>query len=166
MERLQKYIARCGVSSRRKAEELILQGKVKVNGEVVTELGTKVSGDDIITVDGKLLSIEDKVYYVMNKPRGVISSSSDEKDRKTVISILPNQLQEKRLFPVGRLDYDTKGVILLTNDGEFMNLLVGPNSNLEKEYLARVDGIFTKAALSKICNGVTIDGYKKMQRIY
>lgn len=160
MERLQKYIARCGVSSRRKAEELILQGKVKVNGEVVTELGTKVSGDDIITVDGKLLSIEDKVYYVMNKPRGVISSSSDEKDRKTVISILPNQLQEKRLFPVGRLDYDTKGVILLTNDGEFMNLLVGPNSNLEKEYLARVDGIFTKAALSKICNGVTIDGYK------
>lgn len=160
MERLQKFIARCGVASRRKAEELISSGRVKVNGEVVNTLGTKVSGNDVVSVDNKVIEIIDKVYYVMNKPRGIISSSNDEKGRDTVVSILPEEIQKKRVFPIGRLDYDTKGVLLLTNDGEFMNILVGPESNLEKEYLARVEGIFTKEALSKLLNGVVIDDYK------
>lgn len=159
MERLQKYIASCGVASRRKAEDLIVSGRVKVNGVVVTELGTKVKSNDEVLVDGKLITVTESVYLVMNKPRGVLSTTKDDKGRKTVITILRPEYINKRLFPVGRLDYDTKGVILLTNDGEFMNHLVGPKSNLEKEYLARVDGIFTKDDLKKICSGVKIDNY-------
>ena len=159
LERLQKYIASCGVTSRRKAEELIASGRVTVNGEVVTEQGTKVSHNDIVCVDGKVIENVENVYYVMNKPRGIISSVNDEKGRKTVISILPQELQNKRLFPVGRLDYDTKGVLILTNDGEFMNTLVGPQSNLEKEYLARIEGVFKKEHLTKLCSGLKIDDY-------
>ena len=159
MERLQKHIARGGICSRRKAEELILAGRVTVNGEVVTELGIKVSGNDLVTVDGVVVDISDYQYLVMNKPRGVISSVNDEAGRKTVISILPEQLKKYRLFPIGRLDYDTKGVLLLTNDGDFMNLLVGPQSNVEKEYLARVSGIMTKEKLMELNRGVDIGGY-------
>ena len=159
MERLQKFIASCGVCSRRKAEELITSGRVKVNGEVITELGTKVSKNDVVMVDGKIIEVSESIYLVMNKPRGVISSVSDDKNRKTVISILPSEFEKYHLFPVGRLDYDTKGVLILTNDGEFMNTLVGPQSNLEKEYLARVEGIFTKTDLANITKGVKLDGY-------
>ncbi|HPT89640.1 MAG TPA: pseudouridine synthase, partial [Bacilli bacterium] len=148
MERLQKVIAQSGIVSRRKAEELIQLGRVKVNGEVVTALGTKVSNEDFIEVDGVPLVREEKIYLLMNKPRGVISSTKDEKQRKTVISILPEEYQKYRLFPVGRLDYDTKGVILLTNDGELMNRLIGPQSNVEKEYLARVDGIINSKSIN------------------
>ncbi len=165
MERLQKYIASCGVTSRRKAEELIISGKVKVNGKIVTELGTKVSDKDVISVDGKIINTEEHVYLAMNKPRGVLSSAVDDLGRKTVLTLLEeshlgNKYKNKRLFPIGRLDYDTKGIILLTNDGEFMNHLVGPQSNLEKEYLARVDGIFTKEHLKKLCSGIKIDDFK------
>lgn len=159
MERLQKIIARSGICSRRKAEELIVAGRVKVNGEIVNTLGVKASFDDIITVDDEQIIIKELKYYVLNKPRYVISTVNDEKDRQTVISILPKHLQEYRLFPVGRLDYDTKGVILLTNDGEFMNNLVGPQSNIEKEYLVRLDGIITKEELRKMEKGVKIDDY-------
>lgn len=165
MERLQKYIASCGIASRRKAEELIIAGRVKVNGNVVTELGTKVGSKDVITVDEKVVSTDEHIYLAMNKPRGVLSTACDDLGRKTVIKLLEeshlgNKYKGKRLFPIGRLDYDTKGIILLTNDGEFMNHLVGPQSNLEKEYLARVEGIFTKEHLKKICSGVKIDDYK------
>lgn len=159
MERLQKYMARSGVASRRKSEELIATGHVKVNGSIITEMGYKVSGNDVVEVDGKIIEINELCYIAMNKPRGVISSANDEKNRKTVVSILPSELSEYRLFPVGRLDYDTKGIILLTNDGEFMNALVGPKSNLEKEYIARVEGIFKKEDARKIASGVDIDGY-------
>lgn len=159
MERLQKYMARCGVASRRKAEEIILAGRVKVNGNVVTELGTKVTGNDMVEVDGNVIECNEYIYLAMNKPRGIISSANDEHDRKTVVSILPKEFQSYRLFPVGRLDYDTKGVILLTNDGEFMNTLVGPKSNLEKEYLARVEGIVSKEEIIKLCSGLKIDDY-------
>ncbi len=159
MERLQKYLARCGVASRRKAEEIISSGRVKVNGEVITEMGYKVSGNDTVEVDGEVLEIKDKIYLAMNKPRGIISSSNDEKGRKTVVSILPKEIQDYRVFPVGRLDYDTKGILLLTNDGEFMNTLVGPKSNLEKEYLVRVDGIASRDVTKKIAYGVDIGGY-------
>lgn len=159
MERLQKYMARCGVSSRRKAEELIKSGRVKVNGEVVIEMGVKVSGNDTVTVDDIPIEIKEYKYLVMNKPRYLISSASDEKGRPTIVSILPQEYQDYRLFPVGRLDYDTKGVILLTNDGEFMNSLVGPQSYTEKEYLVRLEGIISKTQLKVIANGVDIGGY-------
>ena len=159
MERLQKVIAKCGVASRRKAEELIKDGKVKVNGEVVTEMGIKVSKKDVIVVNGKTLEFEELKYYCLNKPRYIISSANDEHDRNTVISILPEEVKRERLYPVGRLDYDTKGVILLTNDGEFMNQLVGPQSYLEKEYLARVEGIVTKLSIKRLEKGVDIGGY-------
>ncbi len=159
MERLQKYIARSGIASRRKAEDLIREGKVKVNGTIITEMGYKISGNDIVEIEGKILEIKEKRYFVMNKPRGVISSSNDEKDRKTVISILPQELKDYRLFPVGRLDYDTKGVLIITNDGEFMNTLVGPQSVLPKEYLARVEGEVTKNDILKLEAGIEIDGY-------
>ena len=165
MERLQKRIAECGICSRRKAEELILAGKVKVNGEVVTILGTKVSYDDVIEVNGKIIEKETKKYYVINKPRGVVCTSSDDRGRKTIIDILPEQLKNERIYSVGRLDYDTKGVLLLTNDGEFMNALVGPKSGIEKEYLARVKGIFTFTDIKKLSEGIIVNGKKTLPAV-
>lgn len=159
MERLQKFLARCGVASRRKSEELIKDGHVTVNGIVITEMGYKVSSKDVVKVEGETVEVTEKIYLVMNKPRYIISSVNDDKNRKTVISILPKEYDKFRLFPVGRLDYDTKGVLLLTNDGEFMNALVGPQSLLEKEYLVRIDGIITKEQIRQLENGVDIDGY-------
>lgn len=160
MERLQKYISRCGVTSRRKAEELITSGRVKVNGEVVTELGTKVESSDVVMVDDKVIQVNEYVYLLMNKPRGVVSTVSDEKNRKTVVSILPLEYQKYHVYPVGRLDYDTKGVLLLTNNGEFMNTVIGPKSTIEKEYLARVEGVFTKDDLKVITGGIKLEEYK------
>ena len=159
MERLQKYMARCGVASRRKSEELITNGHVKVNGVVVTELGTKVNTSDVVMVDDNIISANELIHLVMNKPRGIISSSSDDVGRNTVISILPKEFEKYHLFPVGRLDYDTKGVLLITNDGEFMNTLVGPKSNLEKEYYARVSGIVSKEDIIRLCSGLKIENY-------
>lgn len=142
MERLQKVIANSGFTSRRKAEELIKEGKVKVNGKVIKELGTKVSYDDSIIIDGVLLKKEEnKEYYLLNKPRGVISSVSDDKNRKTVVDLIET---ETRIYPIGRLDYDTTGLILLTNDGELTNILSHPNNNIEKTYIAKIEGILSK----------------------
>lgn len=163
-ERLQKYMAKSGVASRRHSEELIKEGKVSVNGIIVTEMGFKVSSNDIIKVEGVEITKEEKKYYVMNKPRYIICSVNDEKNRKTVVSILPNSLNKYRLYPVGRLDYDTKGVLLLTNDGEFMNKLVGPSSFTEKEYLVRVDGIVKKEDIKKLIEGVVIEGGYKTRK--
>lgn len=160
MERLQKVIAQSGLASRREAEELILAGRVKVNGEIITTLGVKVSDPDTVEVDDVIIEREEKIYILMNKPRGIITSTRDEKNRKTVISILPEEYQKYRLFPVGRLDYDTKGALLLTNDGELMNGLIGPRSNVEKEYLARIEGIITRMTLKKLASGIVIDGKK------
>jgi len=122
-------------------------------------LGYKASYNDIVTVDGKVIDIMEYKYLVMNKPRFVISSSSDQFKRSTVVSILPEQYRKYRLYPVGRLDYDTKGVLLLTNDGKFFNQLVGPESNVEKEYLVRLNGIISQEELRTIEAGVVIDGY-------
>lgn len=163
-ERLQKYMAKSGVASRRHSEELIREGKVAVNGVIITEMGYKVSSNDIVTVNGVEILKEEKKYYVMNKPRYIICSVNDEKNRKTVISILPNSLNKYRLYPVGRLDYDTKGILLLTNDGEFMNKLVGPSSFTEKEYLVRVDGIVQKEDVKKLIDGVIIEGGYKTRK--
>lgn len=157
MIRLQKLIADSGFCSRRKAEEYIINGKVLVNGEKVTELGTKVSESDKIIVDGSALIFEEKEYHVLYKPRGIISSTKDEKGRKTVIDFFPSN---KRLYPVGRLDYDTTGVILITNDGEFANLMMHPKSNIQKTYIAKLKGIIDGYSIKKIKNGVIIDNVK------
>lgn len=165
MERLQKRIAESGVCSRRKAEELITAGKVKVNGVVITLLGTKVSYNDVIEVDGKIIEKEEKKYYVINKPRGVVCTASDDRGRKTILDILPERIKQERIYPVGRLDYDTKGVLLLTNDGEFMNAMVGPKSGIEKEYLARVKGIITMTDVKKLTEGVVLNGKKTLPAV-
>ena len=154
MERLQKVIAASGISSRRKAEELIVDGKVKVNGKVVTELGTKVSGKDIVEVNGKVISKEEKEYYLLNKPRGVITSTSDDKDRKTVVDLINTKA---RIFPVGRLDYDTTGLILLTNDGEFANIMMHPKNQIDKVYIAKVKGLIKGEQINKLKEGITLD---------
>lgn len=163
MMRLQKIIADAGITSRRKAEELILAGRVKVNGQVITELGYKANPKDIILVDNQPVIKQEKKYYCLYKPRSVISAVSDPLNRKTVIDLLDDDLKSYRLYPVGRLDYDTKGVLLLTNDGEFMNLMVGPKSGIEKQYLARLDGIIDKKTLTTLeKGGLDIDGAKTL----
>ena len=157
MERLQKVIAASGITSRRKAEDLIVNGKVKVNGVLVTELGTKVSSSDEIEVNGVVISKEDKEYYLLNKPRGVVTTTSDDKDRKTVVDLIHT---DARIYPVGRLDYDTTGVLILTNDGEFANILMHPKNKVEKVYMAKLEGIITGDAINRLKDGVVIDGVK------
>lgn len=158
MERLQKIIANSGYCSRRKAEELISKGKVYVNGKKITELGTKVNKTDAIEVEGKVLSLEeDKVVYLLNKPRGIISSVSDDKGRKTVVDLIDTK---KRIYPIGRLDYDTTGLILLTNDGELANTLMHPNNKVEKKYVAKLNKYFEISDLKKLEQGIKVDGVK------
>lgn len=153
MERLQKVIAQAGITSRRKAEDLIEQGKVKVNGRIVTERGTKVSSKDDIDVNGIRIEREEPVYYLLYKPRAVISSVRDEKNRKVVTDFIPT---DKRIFPIGRLDYDTSGIILLTNDGDFAHLLMHPKFEIEKKYIAKVKGLIQREAVQLLKNGVQL----------
>ncbi len=155
MERLQKFLSECGVASRRKSEELILKGKVSVNGNVVFELGTKVNEKDVVEVDGIEVKRQVKEYYVLYKPDKTICSVHDEKGRKTVIDLIDTK---EKIFPVGRLDYDTTGVLLLTNDGEIANKLTHPKCNIEKTYYAKVDGIIRVDELKKLENGILLDG--------
>ena len=158
MERLQKIIAEYGYASRRKAEELIKQGKVYVNGVKVTELGTLAKATDIIEINGEVLKEKAKYeYYLLNKPRGVISSVKDEKGRTTVTDLIK---ESGRIYPVGRLDYDTTGIILLTNDGELTNILSHPKNEVPKTYLAKVKGHFKVLDLQKLRHGLYIDNYK------
>ena len=157
MERLQKIIASSGYCSRRKAEELIKKGLVFGNGNKITELGTKVDPNDEIIVEGNTISEESKEYYLLYKPAGVITTTSDDKNRKTVIDLIKT---DKRIYPIGRLDYDTTGVLLLTNDGEFANILMHPSNKIDKVYLVKTHGILTKEELFSLRNGVLIDGFK------
>ena len=154
MERLQKVIASSGITSRRKAEELIKNGKVKVNGQLVTELGVKVSSKDTIEVNNKIIEKEAKEYYLLNKPRGVITSTSDEKSRKTVRDYIQT---EARIYPVGRLDYDTTGALLLTNDGEFANIMMHPKNEIDKVYLAKIEGIIKGEQIHELEKGIKLD---------
>lgn len=155
MERLQKYLSECGVASRRKSEELILQGKVKVNGKVILELGTKVSDKDEVCVNGVEIRKEEKEYYLLYKPEKVICSVHDEKGRTTVIDLIDTKTQ---VFPVGRLDYDTSGILLITNDGELTNKLTHPSKTIEKVYYAKVEGLVTKEEARTLEKGILLDG--------
>jgi 23S rRNA pseudouridine2605 synthase len=157
-ERLQKIVARAGVASRRAAEELILSGRVRVNGVVVTLLGTKVDRGDKVEVDGRRLVAETPVYLVLNKPRGVVSTVSDPEGRTTVRGLLRGV--SARVYPVGRLDYHTSGVLLLTNDGEFMDALLHPKRDVPKTYVVKVQGEMREADRKHWEEGVVVDGEK------
>lgn len=158
MERLQKIIASSGYCSRRKAEDLIKQGKVLVNGKKVAELGTKASFGDEILIDGKLLEYEEKEYYLFYKPRGVVCTTKDDKGRKTVLDYFDDV--EKRIYPVGRLDYDTTGLLLLTNDGDFANFMMHPKNKVDKFYVAKVEGVVTGDEIRRLKQGVRLDNKK------
>lgn len=154
MERLQKIIAASGVASRRKAEELIVQGRVKVNGEIISQLGYQAAKGAKIEVDGQLLKKEEKVYYVMNKPRNTICAVSDDRERQTVIDYVDIP---ERVFPVGRLDFDTTGVLILTNDGDFANEIIHPSSHVEKTYEVSIKGILTKEEIKQLQKGIHLE---------
>lgn len=158
MERLQKVIAASGYSSRRKAEELIKTGHVMVNDKLVTELGTKVENSDIISIDGNILNKDIKYeYYLLNKPRGVISSVTDNEGRRTVVDLIATNA---RIYPIGRLDYNTTGLILLTNDGAFANHLMHPSFQIAKTYVAKLEGIIKSEDIAKLKKGLVIEGRK------
>ena len=157
MERLQKIIANRGYCSRRKAEELITMGKVVVNGAVIRELGVKVDEKDSIVIDGEVVRPNGKEYYLLYKPRGVVTTVHDDKNRKTVVDLVASKT---RIYPIGRLDYDTTGVLLLTSDGEFANELMHPKSGIDKTYIAKIKGILSGEAIHYLKHGVIIDGRK------
>jgi len=157
MERLQKIIANSGYCSRRKAEELIEKGKVSVNGITITDLGTKANVSDTIIVEGNKIETSNKEYILLYKPRGIVSTTNDEKGRKTVVDLVDT---ENRLYPVGRLDYDTSGLLLLTNDGELTNLLIHPKNEIQKQYIAKIDTAVNPQIIKKLSSGVIIDGKK------
>lgn len=157
-ERLQKYMANCGVASRRKCEELILAGKVKVNGILVSELGAKVDPEnDTVEYDGKIINKEEKKIYIMlNKPEGYICSVKDEKERKTVLDLVK---VKERIYPIGRLDYDSSGLILLTNDGEVYNKIIHPRKEIIKKYIVIVKNKITEKDVKAFKEGIDIGGY-------
>lgn len=157
MDRLQKVIAQAGITSRRKAEDLIREGKVKVNGKVVTELGTKVGAKDEIDVNGIRLEREEPVYFLLYKPKSVISSVQDDRKRKVVTDFIPT---DKRIFPIGRLDYDTSGVLLLTNDGNFAHHLMHPKYEIEKTYVAKIKGIIENESINQLRKGIHLEDGK------
>ncbi|MFA7075923.1 MAG: pseudouridine synthase [Candidatus Izemoplasmatales bacterium] len=157
MERLQKIIAKAGIASRRKAEELITSGRVKVNGVIVKELGTKVSSADEVEVDNKKILVQERVYFVLYKPSGYISTTDDQFDRQAVVDLIH---EKEQVFPIGRLDYDTSGVLIMTNDGDFANMLMHPKYKIEKEYYAKITGLFRKESSYKIAKGLIVDGEK------
>lgn len=159
-ERLQKVMANAGVASRRASEKLITDGRVRVNGETITELGVKVSGEDAVEVDGHLIPQSDqKVYFILYKPRGVISAAKDNKNRKVVTDYFEDIPQ--RIYPVGRLDYDTSGLVLLTNDGDLANKLMHPKYHVNKTYVAKVKGIPESKELEHLRHGVQLDKQHK-----
>lgn len=154
--RLQKYMADCGVASRRKCEEYIAAGRVTVNGSVVTEMGVQVEETDDVWFDGKPIAPEKRRQYIMlNKPQGVVTTLSDPQGRKTVRDLITDI--PERIYPVGRLDYDTEGLLLLTNDGELMQNITHPSKEVEKLYVVRVRGVLTEQALGRLESGVTLD---------
>ena len=161
--RLNKFLSLCGISSRRKADDLIKSGKIKVNGKVQTELGLNINEEkDDILYDGKKISIKDNFLYIkLNKPKGYICSNKDEKGRKTIFELLPN---DKKLFSVGRLDYNTEGLILITNDGDFANKIIHPSYEIEKEYIVTIKGKILESEMAVLRAGVVEKDGKKLPK--
>ncbi|MBD5640136.1 rRNA pseudouridine synthase [Clostridium botulinum] len=157
-ERLQKYMASCGIASRRKCEDIILEGRVEVNGIKIKELGTKIiSGKDIIKVDGNIIKPEEnKIYILLNKPKGYVCTAKDEKGRKTILDLVK---VKERIYPIGRLDMDTSGIIILTNDGEIYNKIIHPKFEKIKTYKAKVKGIMKKDHIELFKKGIDIGDY-------
>lgn len=156
--RINKYLSGCGIDSRRKCEQLVLDGRVRVNGKTVSALSTDVKDGDYVEVDGKAVALAHrKVYIMLNKPKGCVCTVHDEKGRKTVLDFV--KLKE-RVFPVGRLDYDTEGLLLLTNDGELANTVTHPKNMVKKVYSVRVEGEPTEAELKRLRAGVEYNGVK------
>ncbi len=160
MVRLQKYLAGCGVASRRKSEDIIRSGRVSVNGEIVREMGVQIDEEnDVITLDGSVVKPEKKMVYVMlNKPAGFVTTASDEKGRQTVMDLVADI--PVRIYPVGRLDYDTEGLLLMTNDGDLTYKITHPKNNVEKTYVAEVAGNMNMGTITSLRNGVYIDGVR------
>ena len=158
LTRINKFIADSGVTSRRKAEDLILQGRVSVNDSVIDNLSYRINPDrDRVFIDGERIRIKRNVYYLLNKPRGVISSTKDDRSRNTVVDLIKTK---ERIFPVGRLDYNTSGVLLLTNDGEFSNLLTHPKNNVPKKYEVKLDKELGEKDKLTLTKGIFVDRTK------
>ncbi len=159
--RINRYIASSGLCSRRGAEEYITSGKVKVNGKTVKDLATEINEDnDTVTVNGqKIVPVGRNTYIMFHKPKGCVCTVKDDKGRKTVMDYLPD-FENKRVYPIGRLDYDTEGILLLTNDGDLANLLTQPSSEVPKTYSVKIEGSITESELATMRNGMTIDGIK------
>ena len=158
--RINKFIASCGVASRRKAEEYILDGLVKVNGNVVTNLATDIDEKkDVVTLNEQKISInEENVYYILNKPKGYVTTLSDDKNRKSITDLISQV--DRRIFPVGRLDYDSEGLLLLTNDGELTYKLTHPKFGIQKKYIVKIEGPIKESELAVLRAGVVIDGIR------
>ena len=163
--RLNKYLSECGVASRRKSDELIKEGRITVNGRTITDYSYEVYDDkDDVKFDGERVHPERKEYFLLNKPKGFITSTSDEKGRKTVISLIKT---DKAIFPVGRLDYDTTGVLLLTNDGDYANALTHPSQKIVREYIAGLNKELTKEHRERLLKGIRLDRRKSLfKKIY
>lgn len=156
--RINKYLALCGVASRRKVEEFIINEQVKVNNKIVTNLATDIDiKNDIVTVSGERVKLtEEYVYYMLNKPKGYVCSADDDRGRKTVLDIVKDY--SHRIFPVGRLDYDSEGMLILTNDGDLTQRLTHPSNEVEKKYIVKVEGSIVESELAVLRAGVVIDG--------
>ena len=157
--RINRYLAECGLASRRKCEEFVTEGRVTVNGKVITDLSTQIEAGDVVTVGGKRVSpVSKHVYLMLNKPKGCVTTVSDDRGRKTVMDIVRADYPDTRLFPVGRLDYDTEGLLLLTTDGDLAQALSHPSNEIPKTYIAKIEGSISEAELAKLRKGVEIDG--------
>ena len=157
--RINKYLAECGIASRRRSEEIILDGKVSVNGKIVTNLATEIEQSDTVSVGGKRVTpIQKHIYLMLHKPKGYVTTVSDDKGRKTVMDLVKRDYPNARLFPVGRLDYDTEGLLLLTTDGELCNRISHPRNEIEKVYSVRITGEISELELDQLRRGVEVDG--------
>lgn len=154
--RINKYLAASGIASRRECDKLIRDGRITINGQTAG-LGIDVNDGDEVCLDGKTISVKKNEYYLLNKPKGYICSVSDDKGRKTVLDLMPSGVG--RIYPVGRLDYDSEGLIILTTDGELAQHLTHPSNNVPKTYLVKVEGKLTETDLNPIRSGIEIDGY-------
>ncbi|MFQ6752219.1 MAG: pseudouridine synthase [Clostridia bacterium] len=156
--RINKYLAQVGLGSRRKVEELVLDGRVKVNGAITRDLSTDIKDSDVVYFDNRPIKVSNKlVYYKLNKPKGYVTTVSDDKDRKTVMDLMRGV--HHRVYPVGRLDYDTEGLLILTNDGDITNILTKPNSEVSKTYIVHIESGITNDEIKKLTSGVKIDDY-------